>query len=107
MVKRLPVVSMIRKRVIRARRNRNHAKRLAEGLAQIRELHGQFSEWRHRWVNRRDEHARQNAVEALREIYRIIRRLVPSNRGNLEAFLRRQRIPGWRKAFAPVRTRSR
>lgn len=108
MVRKLPIVRAVRKRIIRARRNRNHHNRLEEGLSEIRELHGQFDEWRHRWTSWRDEDARQKAEQLLARIYVLIRRLSRNNhRRELIAFLERQRIPGWRRALVPTRTRSR
>lgn len=107
-VRRLPIVYAVRRRIIRARRNRNHHDRLAAGLSEIRELAGQFDEWQRRWISQRDERARRKAGQLLKQIYAVIRRLSRNNhRRELIAFLERAHIPGWRRAFAPTHTRSR
>ncbi len=105
---KLSIVSMFKKRIALARRKRNHSERLAAGLDRIHELYGSYTEWRRCWIEWRDETARKNAVAALAGIHAQIRRLSRNgNRPELIAFLRRTKIPGWRKAFVRVPTRRR
>ena len=75
----------------------------------LQELHGQFDEWRHRWINRRDDHARETASGMLLNMHRLMERLARDGdrRREPEVFLSREAIPGWRKAFSTARTRSR
>ncbi|MDP3727152.1 MAG: hypothetical protein Q8R35_00760 [bacterium] len=98
----------MRRRITRARRNRRRHDRLNAGISEIRELHGQFGEWRQRWVIRNDARARLKAQQLLERIHNLIRQLAGNNhRRELVAFLQQERIPGWRRALVPTRTRSR
>ena len=104
----LPIISAMRRRITRARRNRRRHDRFERGIAEIRELHGQFDEWSRRWTRRHDERARRKAGQLLEQIYAVIRRLSRNNhRRELVAFLERQRIPGWKRAIVPTHPRSR
>lgn len=108
LVRRLPIISKMRRRITRARRNRRHDNWFNEGIADIDELAGQFDEWRARWIARRDTDARRKAEQSLARIYVLIRRLSRnSHHRELVLFLRRSRIPGWRRALAPNHARSR
>lgn len=108
LLKRIPFAGALRKKIILARLRKKRASEFSAGLAMIHELHGQFGEWHGRWISRHDEAARKLAMERLWRIRAIIRELSQNgHRAELEMFLKRNKIPGWRIAMQKPRTRSR
>lgn len=98
----------IRRRLARARRERTHRNALENGKHRLLEIFSEFEEWQSRWLRHRDQSARRSAVAKLGELHAIVRRMRGNNhRRELEAFLRRYKIPGWRRALGSAASRRR